>query len=842
MIFLDLNSFLKKVRTESCITAISASFLLSITLCFFGPATLYYTNILEYSYTFSDVLPYLIGLTIILGVFLTIISFAFKEKTHLKIICIIFALGLLFYVQGNILVWYYGPLDGREIIWNNYLINGLIDSLIWISIITLSFLKSDQIYKFIPGICLFLLVIQTAGFLALVHFAPDEPSWKSYSFTNESKFEFSKNTNVIIIILDTFQSDVFQEIINENHDYINMFEGFTYYRNAVGGFPTTVGSVPLILTGNYYNNSEPFDTFVQTSYESSSLPKILKENGYIVDIYGTPRLIYPNEDLETNVGTNSFSYFNMIPLIQLTAFRNLPHFLKEATFTLLNIQSIHLASSDSSELSSIKIIQQTIRINETRTFKFYHLKGPHPPFRLNETLQYEKLPDNRSGYKEQSKASLRIVDDFLATLKENGIYNCSMIIVIGDHGMQNNKYGINTSQLNYSGSFSSTPQKIISAGIPLILIKPFNSTSKLKTSDAPVSLADIPKTVATELDLPNNFPGVSILNINKTSQRERRYNYFDSTYHKIWDAYFPAIHEYSIQNFSWFGDSWQPTYRVYTPNGLEIQYPPEYEIGTTKNFTNKGILNDYLISGWATEGEYPWSTGKTATLAFSMNKSDSPLFLHLPMYPFIIENKSEKQRVIININTHEIGNLSLTEKTFNEAVFFIPQEYLNEKFQYITFSLPDAISPTDLGIYDDARELGVALSTFNITEIKSPQISYADGWYSPENWSGTQIRWMTNLSVIHIYSSKNTTIHLDAKLVSFHRPRILEITSQNQIVSRLTVPSEGIDITIPLVLMNGDNTFNLLSSDRCEKPIDIPTLKNYDTRCISIAFQNVTAS
>jgi len=845
---LDLTSTLIKIKTETIISAISASFLIAFTIGFFGPATLYYTNFFEYSNTFSDFFPYLISLTIIFGISLTLLSLLFKGKIQQKIICLVFALGLLFYIQGNILVWDYGILNGQEIIWNNYLINGLIDSIIWIAIIGLSLLKSDKIFKFIPVASIFLLIIQMGGLAAVIHFAPGEPQWKTYSFADGGpKFEFSENSNVIVILLDTFQSDVFQEIIDENIDgndrYKNMFAGFTYYRNAVGGYPTTFASIPLILTGKYYNNSVPFEDFVQSSYESSSLPKILKENGYNVDVYGSTRLIYPDKNLESNVIKNSLYYENTTPLIRLTLFRHAPHFLKEATSSLLIDQGTNQEISADRQFNDQLL--ETFRLNNISTFKFYHLTGPHPPFRLNEQLEYEELPNNRSGYKEQSKASLRIVGNLLEKLKENKIFDKSIIVVVGDHGMQNGWYGLNNSQVNSTDQISFVSQGIVTGGIPLMLVKPLNSTYPLAISDAPVSLSDIPKSVASELNLSNNFTGESIFTVRDSDKRNLTFYQHTWVLESWFGQYLPSMHEYIVNNFSWDTSSWQPTYRVYTPMSVELRPPPQYNPGTLIKFGKDQQSQDFTNSGWSPEDGFVWSDGKSSTIAFSMNRSNSTLMsLQITASPFIVQQKHEFQRVTIYLNKYELGNYSFIQHELQNLEFKIPSNYLNEQEQYLTFNFPDAISPSDLGISSDPRNLAIALSSFSLTEVNNNQIEYTRGWYPLENWSGIPTRWMPSNASLIIYSNQNRTSMLNMQLSSFYRPRTLDISTEGQSRLQVVVPSGFetgfVKIRVPVDLHQGENTILFNVSEGCQKPSDIPELNYSDSRCLSMSIQNIT--
>ncbi|NSW92672.1 MAG: sulfatase-like hydrolase/transferase, partial [Firmicutes bacterium] len=313
---------------EKCITTLCAASLFSLTVLFFGPSYLYFTNILEFPYLFSDVWYLFASISLLCILVISAILLPLKSSIHRKAVSLLFAFAFLLWLQGNILVWNYGVLDGKEIPWNNYKIYGFIDTAVWLVVVTFTFIKSNFIYNLIKKISIGLILIQIVSTAVVWYQAPEQPEWKRYALSEESKYNFSSEKNVIILVLDTFQTDIFQELINEHPEYSNTFQGFTYFRNAVGGFPTTYPSIPLILTGQYYDNSVPIQEFIKKAYSNSSIPLILNQNGYQVELFTSLNVIYPNSDILSNLmlrkdidNINNYIY----ELYGITFFRYMPH-------------------------------------------------------------------------------------------------------------------------------------------------------------------------------------------------------------------------------------------------------------------------------------------------------------------------------------------------------------------------------------------------------------------------------------------------------------------------------------------------------------------------------------
>lgn len=121
-------------------------------------------------------------------------------------------------------------------------------------------------------------------------------------------------------------------------------------------------------------------------------------------------------------------------------------------------------------------------------------------------------------------------------------------------------------------------------------------------------------------------------------------------------------------------------------------------------------------------------------------------------------------------------------------------------------------------------------------------ISLNEGWTDIENWSGTPTRWMNSNATLFFYSDQNRTTTLSMKVSSFYRPRILDISVADQHELNATVPTGFVIVTLPVDLHKGANIIRFNIPDNCQKPSDIPGLKNPDRRCLSMAVQNITFS
>lgn len=143
----------------------------------------------------------------------------------------------------------------------------------------------------------------------------------------------------------------------------------------------------------------------------------------------------------------------------------------------------------------------------------------------------------------------------------------------------------------------------------------------------------------------------------------------------------------------------------------------------------------------------------------------------------------------------------------------------------------------------DSRCLSMAIQNIALWEWKPYQLNYGEGFYDIENWSGIPSRWMKGNATLLIKSSENlnTTLSLNAK--SFYRNRTLQVILNGVPKAQIAVlPTSFVNVSVPLKLEKGNNTVRMHVLEDCVRPRDIIELNNPDSRCLSVAFQDIVLS
>jgi len=204
---------------------------------------------------------------------------------------------------------------------------------------------------------------------------------------------------------------------------------------------------------------------------------------------------------------------------------------------------------------------------------------------------------------------------------------------------------------------------------------------------------------------------------------------------------------------------------------------------------------------------------------------------------------------ILNQNLTEIGPTILNY--YNIKYIILHKELMDEEQFNSANAILQRCIKEDPAIYEHNTKRtwkGQPYSvndTMIVYEVKKQPlktfIPSNEGWHHLENWDGTATRWMSDDATLMIYSDENRTADLSFQALSFYRPRTLEIYVNDLPHIWAEVPTEGFVMVKapPISLNEGANIIRFQVPEGCERPCDIPELENRDSRCLSVAVQNV---
>lgn len=548
---------------------LSVSLFLTFTLCIYAPFELYLTNINEFWFSFSMFwwMPVLVGTGVMLMVFL--IGIMLKNRGAYVYESLLFVLAVCIYVQGNFLNLRVGIMNGAEIEWTQYKRHFIIDGIVlcFIVIVLEAFILKKVFIskKIITVISLFFTAIQAVTLIVLL--ITGQSAIKDHSkyirvVTDRGLYEAGSDSNIIVFILDMFDDSYFKEILESEPEIKQELEGFTYFSNFTGSYSTTQYSFGHLITGKYFYNECSWEEWMsRVSNERMYLDEIL-DNGYELSVYSNMVGMFPSRYIEASsnyievpLKISSKGHF-VIDLYRLVATKYFPDFLKPYLWmtgtefdAYKEIASEYHAYSLENSVFKERIEKYGVRVGGAdKQIKLIHINGTHYPYLIDENAQ-EVEPDSVSGV-QCARGVLRIVEEYLNDLKENGVYDKSNIILTADHGYY------------WDGVLTN----------PLFAVKPHDSSGELIINNAPASQIDFGPTILelVGLNADHNY-GKSAFEIELDSQRERlfyQYNLqeFDAADYRL------RLIEYKIPPESNNPANFSLTDVEYTVSGEKIQH------------------------------------------------------------------------------------------------------------------------------------------------------------------------------------------------------------------------------------------------------------------------------
>lgn len=470
----NTNSFFEK-KAGFLLPAFCALFA-SVTFFLYAPCAIYFSNAEEFLFTFYNFrfVPLLCFLIVSVLLF---IPGALMKKGKTVYCAFLFSVGLLVYVQGNFLFEDAGVFNGMPYLFINHRERIIQNCAVWILgmivciAAALRFQNSaDRVLTYLSGFFTAFVLVSL-----LFVFAGADKSYlrpRESFVSTEGLLELGSEKNTVIFVPDMFDKTYMDTILEDYPESLADFHDFTYYSGIDGCYGSTKESLPAFLS------------------DSVLTDQILKK-GYSAGIYTDGRFIPADLRELTENCRNESGKIRDIPrfvglLYRLVACSYAPDIFRPAVWLYGNEFDGVYTPSDSGEhvyttsnTGFYDLLEsEGLSENKKPCFRMIHLYGSHYPYVHDEYLNPINPSFSDENAVKASRGVLRILSAYLEHMKDMGVYDSSLIVIMADHG--------------YVGPGMETD--------PLFLVKePYASADKLTVDKTFFSQSELPAIIAKRM-------------------------------------------------------------------------------------------------------------------------------------------------------------------------------------------------------------------------------------------------------------------------------------------------------------------------------------------------------
>lgn len=341
---------------------------------------------------------------------------------------------------------------------------------------------------------------------------------------------FSRERNVLLILLDGFSGGYIQTIMNEAPDLLRDYDGFVWYPNMLTAHAGTIGSISSLAGGHQYtvqqiNNGNygsignaikdaytvyP-DAFIPKGYQVTYVYHPYFNNGCesidkrVLCTDTVPYLTYyhDKEEPDAPLWDEAYAYSDLPPILSMVSvFKASPFFLKHWIYSHGSYLGALPATVRTGRANSFKmrdwgflrvLARESNADSKWKTFKFIHLEIPHPPYALSDDC---RLLPPRATVATEMVCALKEIGVLLSWLKKNGIYDATKIVLVSDHGwyVENPMFPTDFLKTVPLSTLvrGVTSRKVTGWVQSLLLVKDFNAKGKISRSDTFLATPDVP--------------------------------------------------------------------------------------------------------------------------------------------------------------------------------------------------------------------------------------------------------------------------------------------------------------------------------------------------------------
>ena len=477
---------------ERILLLLPPTIFLIFTFAIYMPSSLFISNIDDFALDYIKIVPLIALVSVAVLVIVYIIGLIIPlKRLFYSYVLLVFSLALGFYIQGNFLNPAFNSLNGKEIAWSEYKINGIISIIAWILVFVVPqvvyAIKENIMSLIVKWGSLFVTAMQLVSLVVLLLTTHKVVS-NDFAVTKNGEFELSSKNNTIMFVVDTLDASWFEDMLLPNEEYKKSLKDFTYFDDAVAGGAPTVLGIPTLLTGKIdMDASRDTSEYYKDAYESSSLFADMQKSNCNVKLFTEfyyldycDKNSVDNLKMEQKYVISSRRGF-MECLYKFVSFYAMPQFLKQNFWLYSGEFNQYITLEDNTsnlyKLDDAQFYQDfkekgITTQNDKDTFVMYHLNGAHSPYVMDENAQ--AVPSDSIGVDSQIRGIFKIIKEYMDELKAKGIYDSSTIIITADHG------GIDI----YSN--------------PAILVKERNANhDEMVVSDSKITFTNVNNTIAS---------------------------------------------------------------------------------------------------------------------------------------------------------------------------------------------------------------------------------------------------------------------------------------------------------------------------------------------------------
>lgn len=146
---------------------------------------------------------------------------------------------------------------------------------------------------------------------------------------------------------------------------------------------------------------------------------------------------------------------------------------------------------------------------------------------------------------------------------------------------------------------------------------------------------------------------------------------------------------------------------------------PAYQWGKILQFGKYSNAECYKQNGWHPSEIYgTWTNSNKACLTIPLQRiKANAVTLQVNLKAFLCPGKLQYQQVKVIVNDHGICNWKVDDHQYHQQTAVIPRQFLKKNRAKIEFLLPDAISPSEVGIDNDQRILGINIRSIELMPL-----------------------------------------------------------------------------------------------------------------------------